>query len=193
VEGDGEAVLDGADGERDGAVRLPDPGRSLQQEARSLAEPRASGERLDAAPLDARLEGEVEVAEGLAGREPGELEGRPYPSLVAGGELGREQAGEEAMRRRGLLRRRRDVLAEALGGMEQPASREALARPVEVDLRRLLRQGRRRVAAQRATSARGAERSIGRRGGGSAQSSWRRRPIRPSGGGASPRAGLGPA
>ena len=196
VKGDGEAVLDRPHGERHREMRLPDAGRALQQQALPLPDPRAGGERLDAAPLDARLEGKVEIAKGLPGRQPREAQRRAHAPLVARRQLGLEQPVEKPVRRIRLLRRGGDVLVEPVGRVEQAEPREPLARAIEIDLRRLFRErgrGRRRLGRHRATSASAAYRSIGRRCGASAHRSWSLRPMRPSGVGAATRSVLGPS
>jgi hypothetical protein len=69
MEGHGEAVLDGPDRETDRQVSLADPRWALDQQILLRPDPGAGGERLDPTALDAGLEGEVEVAEGLPRRQ----------------------------------------------------------------------------------------------------------------------------
>jgi len=76
----------------------------LQQQRLALADPGTGGERLDPAALDARLEAEVEGAEGLAGREPREPQRGPDAAFFAGVQLEVEQLVEEAVRRQRVLR-----------------------------------------------------------------------------------------
>src|SRR5205085_10981573 len=128
----------------------------LKQQALPLPDPGTGGERLDPTALDARLEGEVEIAERLAGGQPRELERGADAALIARRELGFEQRIEKAVRRMRLLRGRRDVLAQPIGRVQEPEPEESLARAIEIDLGQLLRQGRRRgarLARHRATSA----------------------------------------
>ena len=99
VEDDAEAVLDRPHAERDRQVRLADAGRPLDQERAVLADPLAGRQRLDAAALERRLEGEVEVGQRLSGRQPREHERGPHPPLVALAQLVLEQPVEEAVRR----------------------------------------------------------------------------------------------
>jgi len=89
------AGLDGADGERDGEVGLAAAGLAEAQDGSVLADKPHAGEVLDELPVDARLELEVEVLDGLLEREACVAEsGTEAPAAGRGGYLGQEP-GEE--------------------------------------------------------------------------------------------------
>ena len=69
---DGNAVAGraGADPERDREVRLAGPGRSEQDDVLLARQEIELAEMQDRVALEARLEGEVELLQGLARREP---------------------------------------------------------------------------------------------------------------------------
>ena len=56
------------DAQGDGEVGLADAGRTQEQDVATFGQEAASGEFLQQAPVDGRLEGEVEVGEALEGR-----------------------------------------------------------------------------------------------------------------------------
>jgi hypothetical protein len=83
-------------------------------------------EVLDHLLLDAALEGEVELLQGLVGGEPGGADPQPAAGGLAGGELGREQRLGEVLIAPLLL-------ASALGQVRQrPGGRRRLHRPEQV-------------------------------------------------------------
>ena len=73
--------------EGDGQVRLAGPGRAEEDDVDRLGEEVELGEVRDDLPLDARLDREVEVVDGLDGREAGRLHPGRAAVAVAGGHL----------------------------------------------------------------------------------------------------------
>ena len=86
-------ALGRGDGEIHGQVRLPD---AQGPEKDHILLPLDEAQRVEAFDLvvfDARLEGEVEVGEGLHGREPGGAHGRLEPALIAQRDVAPEERG----------------------------------------------------------------------------------------------------
>jgi len=110
-EGDGKAVLDGFDPQRDREMGFADPWRSADQSRLVLPDPGAGGQGLDSALLDGGLKGKVEVGERLAGRQPRQAQGGLDPPLFALRQLDGQELIDETMGRQVLL----DRLAEQLG------------------------------------------------------------------------------
>ena len=132
---------------------LADTGRALNQQGVALADPGTGAERLDAATLDRRLEGEVEVAQGVPTRKPGQAQGRLDPPLFTTVELDSEQLIEKSLGRDGVLDRSRHLIPQDLRGMGQAQVLKALARDIEIEL---VRGGLALARAHRATAARSA-------------------------------------
>jgi hypothetical protein len=89
------AGLDGADGERDGKMRLPASGLTEEQNGPVLLDEPQSGEVLDEFAVDRGLELEVEVRDGLAKREPGVAEPGSETPVAGVDRFLVEQPGEE--------------------------------------------------------------------------------------------------
>src|SRR5439155_13265976 len=81
----------GADRERDREVGLAGAGRAEQQNVFAGVEEVELAEVLDHRLFDRALEAEVELLEGLAGREAGGLDPGLAAVAIAGGDLGAEQ------------------------------------------------------------------------------------------------------
>src|SRR6266513_772454 len=89
--------LAGADRDRDRQVRLASAGRSEQNHVLPCVQEVELPEVLDDRLLHAALEGEVELFQGLAGREAGGLDAALAAVAVAGGDLGAEERFGEAL------------------------------------------------------------------------------------------------
>src|SRR5438093_7138232 len=161
-------------------MRLPHTRWALDLEPPVLAEPLVGGERLDPAPFQCRLEGEVEVAQRLSAWKARQHERRAYATLVARAQFVFEHPVEEAVRRRLLGHRLGQPGRQLLGGVQQAELRQPLARDVEIH-----RRARRAAGLHRATSASATYKSSGRVCGAMSAIAWSRRPMRPSGSGGS--------
>jgi len=75
--------LAGGDGERDGDVGLSGAGWAEQGDVAAGLDERQRGEVTDLADVEIRLEGEVELVEGLVMGQPGQLQGGAEPASLA--------------------------------------------------------------------------------------------------------------
>src|SRR3954451_23765833 len=99
------------------------------------APPRTGGQRVNPRALNRRLEGKVEVLQGLAGRQVGQLQRRLHPPRLAAGQLRLKQDVEESMRRDLLAHSVTQHLVEMIGGMGTAQSHKPLTGGVNVELR----------------------------------------------------------
>lgn len=79
----------------DGEVRLPDTGRTEEDEVAALVQVAAGGEFFDQGAVDRGLEGEVKVAEPRGPRQTRKTQTRLHLALTTRLDLRREQAPEE--------------------------------------------------------------------------------------------------
>ena len=172
-----EAVLHSLDAQGDGQMCFPHTRGSLDEEGLAGAQPGAGGQGLDARALDGGLEGEVEVAERLAGGQAGELERGADAPLLAFGELVGQQAIQEGVRGQLLAVGLGQPLGQVLCGVHEACAPKLLGGGIEI-------HPGARPGAHRATSASAAYRSRGRCSGARAAICCSLAPMRPSGGGA---------
>jgi len=83
----------------------------------------------------AGLEGEVEILQGLSDRQVGGLERDLHPPLLAAGELGLQQAIDEAVGRDLLAYRLAQQVLQLLGCMAAAEGDQPVARRVDIELR----------------------------------------------------------
>ncbi len=88
---DPPAALGRGDGQADGQMSLPDARRAEEDHVLPALQEAELVEARDLLPLDRGLKGEVEVFEGLHGRQPGGPHGGLQPSGVAEPDLGAEE------------------------------------------------------------------------------------------------------
>jgi hypothetical protein len=127
-----EAVLDRLHTEGYGQMRLADAGRPQEEHVLPGAHEGAGAQYLELAPVRSRLKGPVEALERLAGRQPGELEGRGDASLRLSFDLTFQHAVEEAEWREVLPARLLHQFRKALSRVSESQGRAALRGGVQV-------------------------------------------------------------
>ena len=85
----------GADGEGDGEHGFADPGRSEQGDVGFGLDELQGGEVADLAGVEAGLEGEVELLQGLVVRQPGQFQGVAEPAAFPQPDLFFQQQVDE--------------------------------------------------------------------------------------------------
>ena len=98
-----------------------------------LADPLTGGERLDPRAFDRGLEGEVEVAERLPGRQTREAQRSLQPSFLAAIELGVEEPVNDLVGGDVVLDGIADQGFKLLGGVHETEALEPLASRIEID------------------------------------------------------------
>src|SRR5215204_7240010 len=116
-------------------MRLAYARRALNQNRFGRTDPSAGRQRVNPRALDGWLESEIEVLQGLAGRQIGQLQrGLHAPGLTAR-QLRLKKDIEEGMRRDLLAHGVAQHVIEMLGGMGTPQRDKPLAGRVDVELR----------------------------------------------------------
>jgi len=112
-------------------MALPHAGRPQEEHVGLGADVAAGGQRLDLVAVHPRLEGPVEILEGLARRQPRELEHGLDPALVLALELAGEDQVEKRHGRQGVARRLLDQFGQAAGRVFQAQAGQLAGQRIE--------------------------------------------------------------